>query len=78
MWHIVRYSWHYNGIQLHMMCGMRGERDMRHMCGVSCGKREALQLYSCIGILLMYGRNIYHTAVFVYSRHRDIKNRVWQ
>ena len=40
MWHIVRYSWHYNGVQLHMMCGMRGERDMRHMCGVSCGKRD--------------------------------------
>jgi hypothetical protein len=36
----------YNGIQLHM-CGMRGARGMRFVCGVSC---DTLNVWHYIGI----------------------------
>ena len=47
----------------------RGERDMRHMCGVSCGKREALQLFSKLYSYTLVCGRIYITQLYSCTVH---------
>ena len=46
---LVALQWH-TVAHVHMMCGTRGEGDMRYISGVSCGKYAGSVRHHCIAV----------------------------